>query len=319
MITIGGYIPIVAAAPYLSIPMAFCAVGFGTAINMAFGVILCGSSGESMMALAHLHGCYGVGGTIGALITTNLFSNDALWSRVYLVHLGLAACVFALNLWSFRNYEQEYGSDVDKTKTPPEKLALNNVLLTMPTRVVFLGAIFMFASRGVEASISDWVVSFLGDIYGPANSSSVGHVLAGFWAGIASGCFVVPGLAQSWGEKPLVFGLTIGVFVFQALLWLVPGFILNQIATAAIGFMLGLVYPCAATVLMRNVARRELLGEILIAFSAFGSLGAAAASLLTGLLIEPIGMFVMHPICLFMYVLMIASWIGMPGEALGKP
>jgi fucose permease len=313
MITLAGYVPIITASPYISILLAFCIISFGAATNMAFGIRFCGDFRDGIVATRLLHGCYGVGGAMSSLIAMHLLERGAAWSQLYLVHAGLAACVLLLNMWSFRSSDKEHTPNItDRAEIQLEKPNYNGVLLTMPTKVVLLGAIFGFAFSGVQTSMSGWSVSILCYTYDSLKYRSAGLALAAFWVGLTVGCFTPPGKPQSWGEKPLVLGATIAAVVCQFLAWLVLDAAVSIIITALIGVMLGSIYPCMFAVLLRHVPEDESVGEIMIAFSAFGSLGGAAAPLLVGLLSEPLGISVMHPICLLLYTMMLSTWLGMP-------
>ena len=58
--------------------------------------------------------------------------------------------------------------------------------------------------------------------YRNADPAHVGYVTSGFWGGITLGRFLLTHAARRIGEKRYVFGLGIGVIVFQIIAWLVP-------------------------------------------------------------------------------------------------
>jgi len=180
-------------------------------------------------------------------------------------------------------------------------------------RVVLLGAIFIFAYQGAEASISGWVISFL--IHGRGGDpSSVGYVSAGFWAGITLGRFFLSAAgAQRLGEKRFVYGLVAGALAFQLLVWWVPNVVGDAVAVSIVGLLLGPIYPCAAAVFMRGMASRDVLSGM-GTISACGSLGGAVAPFITGLLAQAVGTWVLHPIVIFLFVVMLLCWYGIPLE-----
>lgn len=314
IVLVCGYLPIVSAAPYALIPISFCLVGFGAAINISLGNLFCGSLQNSTVMLGLLHGSYGIGATISPLIaTTMLGTAGTIWSRFYLINLGLAVIIFFLSIWSFWSYDRELRPSMTEKERLGDESVLNGLLCTLRAKIVILGAIFIFAYQGAEVSISGWIISFLIETRGGV-PRSVGYVSSGFWGGITVSRFGLAGLAQRWGEKPFVYALTVGAFAFQLLIWLVPNIIGNAIATAVVGVMLGPVYPCAAAVLMRNMTKREALKGV-VAVTAIGSLGGAMAPFVTGLLAQAVGTFVLHPICIFQYVVMLCCWYGVPARA----
>ncbi|KAF5604368.1 hypothetical protein FPCIR_914 [Fusarium pseudocircinatum] len=311
IVLVCGYIPIVTTAPFPLIPVAFCLVGFGAAINIALGNLFCGGLQNGTIILGLLHGCYGFGGTISPLIATAIVSTEGtLWSRFYFINLCFAVLVFSLTVWSFWGYEKELSAATKESEKPKEQSTLHAVLLTLRMRIVLLGAIFIFAYQGAEVSISGWVISFLIDARG-GSPKSIGYVTAGFWGGITIGRFALSGLGQRWGEKRFVYGFTVIAFVFQLLIWLVPNIIGSSIATAIVGLVLGPIYPYGVAVFMRNMTKRESL-QGMVTITAFGSLGGAVAPFVTGLLAQTIGTFVLHPICIFLYAIMLACWYSIP-------
>ncbi|KAJ4149304.1 hypothetical protein NW754_000743 [Fusarium falciforme] len=189
---------------------------------------------------------------------------------------------------------------------------MNSMFMAMKLRVVLLGSIFIFAYQGAEVSISGWVISFLINAR-DGDPSSVGYVTAGFWAGITLGRFLLSGPAHRIGEKPFVYGLTLGALAFQILVWFVPNIVGNAVAVSIVGLLLGPIYPCGAAVFMRRMSRREVLSGI-GTISACGSAGGAVAPFITGLLAQAAGTFVLHPIVIFLFIVMLLCWYFLPAE-----
>ncbi|PHH72592.1 hypothetical protein CDD83_4919 [Cordyceps sp. RAO-2017] len=78
--------------------------------------------------------------------------------------------------------------------------------------------------------------------------------------------------------------------------------------------LLGPVYPCAAAVFLRGMARRDALSGM-GAISACGSLGGALAPFVTGLLAQAVGTWVLHPIVIALLAVMMLCWYGIPSPA----
>lgn len=75
--------------------------------------------------------------------------------------------------------------------------------------------------------------------------------------------------------------------------------------------MLGPVYPCAQTVFTRVLPYN--IQMIAISFiSSAGSSGGAIVPFLTGLIAQAAGTFVLHPICIGFFALMLVSWTCVP-------
>ncbi|KYK59128.1 MFS efflux transporter [Drechmeria coniospora] len=309
------YVPLIATAPFAVVVCCFSLVGFGIAINVAMGNTFCGGLQNGTFMLGLLHGSYGLGGTTGPLIATALVTvAGAVWSRYYLLTLGIGVVTLALSLWSFWHFEREQDAAAsERGARANDSSLLLGMFSALRLRVVLLGAVFIFAYQGAEVSISGWVISFLINTRG-GDPGSVGYVSAGFWAGITLGRFCLSAPAQRIGEKTFVYGLVVGAVAFEMLVWLVPNIVGDAVAVSIVGLLLGPVYPCAAAVFMRGMSRRDALSGI-STISACGSLGGAVAPFVTGLLAEAVGTYVLHPIVIALFFVMLLCWWGIPSES----
>lgn len=314
-----GFLPLICAAPFPVVAVAYFFIGFGFAVQLAIGNVFCANLQNGTTMLGAMHGSYGVGGTVGPIVATSIVSSGALWSRYYLLTLGFVLWNFGFSTWSFWGYEKELSSRAGEGDESNNALSetisrgidhVGAMLIAFKSRVVILGAVFIFAYQGAEVSISGWVISFLiatrnGD------PSSVGYVTAGFWAGITLGRFALSPVGAKVGEKRFVYILVVGAAVFQLLVWLVPNIIGEAVSLAIVGLLLGPVYPCAAVVFTRNLSRSEQVSGMGI-ISAFGSSGGAIAPFTTGILAQVAGTFVLHPIAIALFAGMLACWFGIP-------
>ncbi|KAF4450224.1 hypothetical protein FALBO_16516 [Fusarium albosuccineum] len=308
IILICGYCAIIARAPFAFIPISFGLIGFGTAINLALSNLFDYSlpTGSPVLKLAHV--CYGVGGTLSPIAATAITALDGtLFNRFYLINLSLAVIIFLLSAWAFWECDEGLTQTL-RNKKKPQEATLNDIFPTLRIRAILLGAIFTFAYQGAEVSISGWLISFLIE-----NSDgvprSVGYITACFWGGITVGRLSLSG--RRWGESSFIFGLTATAFILQISMWIVPNILGNNVAVALVGLVLGPMYPCGSAVFIRNVSRRESLRGM-STFTAFASLGGAIAPFMTGLLAQVAGTFVLHPICLSLYVIMMLCWYFIP-------
>lgn len=209
-----------------------------------------------------------------------------------------------------------YGSTRPRPRSRPSSMPpAFAVFSPSMSRVVLLGALFIMSYQGAEVSIAGWVTSFLIADRG-GHEPNVGYVTSGFWGGITLGRFLLAGPAHLIGERRAVYLCVIGSAIFQLLVWFVPNVIGDAVAVAIVGLLLGPVYPCAAAVLMRSMSRRERVTGIGIT-AAFGSAGGAAAPFITGVLAQAARTFVLHPIVLGLFAIMVVFWYNVP--VLRKP
>lgn len=121
--------------------------------------------------------------------------------------------------------------------------------------------------------------------------------LTGFWAGITVGRFVLTHLAHRVGEKRLVWIFVIAAIVFQIMCWQIPDVNGDAISVAIVGLVLGPIYPCAQTIFTRLLPGSIQTTAVGLIVGA-GSSGGAAVPLITGVIAQVSGTWVLHPIAI---------------------
>ena len=296
-------------------------VGLGTALNLALNNVFAANMANSTIIIGAAHGSYGIGGMVAPIIATILVSRGVLWSRFFLITLGIRALVLAFAAWSYRGYEAEptskFSAGLERIASLQRSSSHNRepskwqlLKRAMRNRTTIFGALFIFAYQGAEVSISGWIISFLITSRG-GNPAQVGYVTSGFWGGITLGRFVLSHAAPRIGEVPFVYILTAGSIAFQLLVWLVPNIITEAVAVSVLGLLLGPVYPCSQTIFAQLLPSSIQMSSIGFIASA-GSSGGAVVPLLVGLLSAAVGPFVLHPICVGMFAVMAGCWFALP-------
>lgn len=189
-LVLAGYVIVVCTPPFPVVVVAFLLLGLGMAITLALNNVFLANMTNSTMMLGLGHGSYGIGGTIGPIIATSMVSHGIIWSRFYLIGIGIRAVAFVFSGWVYRNYEKEAGvqlmSALERTasrRATREAGSLGKRQLLMKAlkdKTTLFGALFIFAYQGAEVSISGWVISFLINYRG-GDPARVGYVTAGFW------------------------------------------------------------------------------------------------------------------------------------------
>ena len=325
-----GYVIIVCTPPFPAVVVAYLFLGFGCALNLALNNVFCANLANSTVLLGFVHGAYGVGGTVAPIMATAMISNGILWSRFFLITIGLRIACFFCAGWAFQDYEKEGINGHTNSLQQQEPYNNNNQYQTHPTRntasaqssklhllktaisnrTTLTGALFIFSYQGAEVSDSGWIITYLITTRG-GNPSQVGNVPAGFWAGITLGRLTLTHLAARIGEKRFVAVLTLGAIVFQILTWQIPNVVGGAVAVSLVGFLLGPAYPCAMTVLVRLLPGDLQMSAIAFTSTA-GSAGGALVPFTTGILAQAVGAFVLHPICIGFFVVMMGCWVGLP-------
>ncbi|KAL9118197.1 MAG: hypothetical protein Q9187_005260 [Circinaria calcarea] len=313
-----GYTVVVCRPPFPAVVISFFLLGIGMAFTLALNNVFCANLVNSTTLLGHLHGSYGVGGSVGPLIATALVSGGQPWSRFYFISLSIAIINVLFAYYTFRSYEIDFPSHPQPLHPPsnaPEPSTTSfpssksNLRLALHNPTTVLASLFIFAYQGAEVSISGWVISFL-LTRSPIPNPSLGYVTAGFWAGITLGRFLLSHPAQRFGEKRSIYLIIPLTAAFQLLVWLLPNVIGEAVAVSIVGLLLGPVYPCATVVFVRLLGR-GLQTSGLAFVSAMGSSGGAAAPFATGMIAQKKGTWVLHPICLVLFAAMGGCWGGL--------
>lgn len=295
------------------------------ATNLAIGQVFCSNLANNTALLGVFQGAYGIGGITGPLIATALVSHGSKWSRFYIIELCLAFINLLFSAWAFWNYEKdsETSDSVLPSPAPASQQAaarrgpkesikrswhsFRTLLTNKPT---VLGALFIFAYQGAEVAISGWIISFLVQIR-HGDPSKVGFVTSGFWAGITVGRFTLSFLAHRVGERPSVFLFAAGALILELLVWFVPSIPGDSVAVAFSGVLLGPVYPCAVHIFQRLIPRNRMISSLSL-IGSVGSSGGAVAPFMTGILAQKVGTFVLHPICIGLFMAMAVTWWMLP-------
>ncbi|KAH8705097.1 putative MFS efflux transporter [Talaromyces proteolyticus] len=313
---VAGFLITACKSPFPAVVTSFFLIGLGVAINLALNNVFLANLVNGTEILGIGHGSYGVGGTIAPLIGTAMASHGIHWSYFYFITLSLATFNLFFAGWAFKGFGKEMSimptATLQRTTSAPA-VKKNILAKALKSRVTLLGAIFIFTYQGAEVAISGWIVSYLIN-YRDGDPSHVGYVSAGFWAGITIGRFVLSYPARRLGEKVAVLVLVAGAIAFQIMTWLIPNIIGQAVTVSVLGLLLGPVYPCA-TVVFNRLLPREIQTASLSFISAMGSSGGAVAPFVTGLLSQSLGTVVLHPICLVLYGVMVASWCCLPKMA----
>lgn len=131
------------------------------------------------------------------------------------------------------------------------------------------------------------------------------------------------------GERRFVFIATAGVsypltstterssnknhqaLILELLIWFVPSIPGDSVAVAFSGLLLGPMYPSAVHIFQRLIPRKMQISSLSL-IASVGSSGGAFAPFLTGILAQSVGTFVLHPVCIALFVGMVVTWWMLP-------
>jgi MFS family permease len=127
-------------------------LGIGMAINLAIGQVFCANLANNTVIVGLFQGAYGIGGTIAPIIATTMVSRGYLWSRFWIIELGLAALNLCFAAWAFWKYEIESdpalpppanGRSGNQSAAPPQR-RWKSIKTLMTHKTTIFGALFIF-------------------------------------------------------------------------------------------------------------------------------------------------------------------------------
>jgi len=338
---VAAYAVVAAGVPFAVVVGAFFGVGLSMATSLALNNVFCANLAQGVVVLGAAHGCYGVGGVLAPIIATSLVSRGVPWHRYYFITLVIRVICLVSVGWAFWGYENEaptrLAEALERTasrRTATEAGEASKFRLlkkALKSKITIIGALFIFSYQGAEVAISGWVISYLIE-YRHGDPSHVGYVTSGFWVsdpivmpekskpinvnnkvqgGITAGRFILSHFAHRTGERLFVYVLGSGAIAFQLLVWFVPNVIGDAVAVSILGVLLGPIYPCATTVFARLLPNNIQMSAIGFISSA-GSTGGAVGPFLIGLLAQTSGTYVLHPVCIGLFCLMLGCWFSLP-------
>lgn len=333
-----GYSCIASGGPFPLVCVGFFAIGIGLALVLAQSNIFLSKLENPSKYLAFFHGSYGAGATISPLAATSMLNRGLKWNYVFIILLGLMI-VNAVNAnLAFKgsdvdlkpwDYDEEAERLVESPKEERDielELALrwarrpsevqvapvgqSEMKLALKNSSTWLIALFVICYQGAEVSIGGWIVTYLLDYRGVG--TSYGYVLSGFWAGLTIGRLALTRpLHKTLGSRKsitLLAFLAIGMIVLS---WVVPSGIAVGVFVGFGGLFIGPTFPLLITIVSSIVPRKIQVVSLTI-MSAFGSIGGALFPFITGLLAQSQGAYVVLPIFIASYSLMLVFWFLLP-------
>ena len=229
--------------------------------------------------MSWLHGCWGVGATIGPVIMTSMIAAGHGWRWGYgliaAIQLTLGVTFLAtLRLWTDGKVRTSGSAQVSASHSAPERPVYRDLS-------AWYSVLTFFCYCGAEYGFGLWGATFLISCRG-FSTESAGYAVAVYWGALTLGRFVSGWITNHVGNRRMVVGGIAVAFCGQLLLLLAGH---NGIAIHAALIMMGgglaPIYPC----MMHETARRftEKRANVVIGFqSGSACLGIAVLPTLTG-------------------------------------
>jgi hypothetical protein len=180
------------------------------------------------------------------------------------------------------------------------------------SRTTIFGALFAFAYHAAAVAIPGGLdlLAAHGRNY-MADQSLPLSTTAAFWSGIAVTRFLVLPWDRITRAKQGVPRTVLGAGGFLVLFWLSPSSARNTAVVAGlVGAMLGPVYPCVLSMVMRELVEDEMLGatSIIVAFGHSGAVSGLLASQLAAYIDTPA---ILHLVLVMAFGGMLVFWEGL--------
>jgi fucose permease len=251
-----------------------------------------------------LHGCWGVGATLGPLTVASTLALHHSWRSAYLaialVELALALAFMA----TVRRWNEGVAAPV-ALEAHPSAAAPPPGRSVAEASAMRAGVAFFFVYCGIEASVGLWGASLLTTTRG-ASVSLAGGAVSVYWGMLMLGRFVLGAVAQRLGTGRLLTACCVGALV-ALLAMSVPGTSVAWVsaAFALLGFALAPIYP----LLMHETPRRfePATARVMVGYQvAAGGVGIALVPWVMGLLAERSSLLAVPPaLCLLALVLLL--------------
>jgi fucose permease len=236
-----------------------------------------------------LHASYGVGATLGPLLTTAVLAAGGAWRIAY----GLIGLVLAAMTAGFAWTADRWTMDAAPRGPARSAAGVTAALGQLP---VWLNVALFFVYAGLEVGVGQWAYSWLVEGRGVAPGLA-GTWVAVYWGSLTVGRVVLGGLTSRVAPETLLRASLRSVPVGVLILWGAVGPAAGALGLALLGLALAPIYPLLIATTPTRVGARFATHAVGFQVAAF-SLGTAALPGLAGVLARQRGLDVLGPFLL---------------------
>jgi len=298
-----GVVALVAAPGFPWMVAAYAVLGLGNGtIDSVANAWTALARGPRAMGL--LHAAFGVGATIGPLLSAGLISAGASWRwpfGVLLAGQGLALALIWANRGSF-----------DHTPRHPDVEA-RGALAIQPSRWMLPLMLLWFGTYvGVEVAVGQWSFTLLTEKRGLSHGVA-GALVSAYWGGLTVGRLGLGALGHKLQPDRLMTGATMLGIVSIGVLWIDPAG-LGAASLPLTGLAFAPMFPVMVNrtpVLLGPDRSNRAVGYQLAA----SSLGFVTTPLLIGVLSDHHGIGVAPPVAFVAVVVLAGVWAAVASTA----
>lgn len=237
----------------------------------------------SSRQMSWLHGCWGIGATLGPIIMTTAIAQENNWRGGYIAMAAiqlilLIGFISTTRLWKLQ--KKEIATNIETT-----------IKLKSPETVVAVALFFLYTA--VEASIGLWFYSYM------IESLKISPAIAGsgivlYWSSLTVGRFIIGAFANRLGNRKIIAYGMVGSIIGMGFLLSSNIFVIT-FGLCFTGLALAGIYPS----MMHETPKRfgTKLGKTLTGYQAgLAALGVATLPPLIGIIIANTSLNYLVPI-----------------------
>lgn len=311
-----GYVLLCLHLPFPALPPLMMLPGFGSGLEDSAWNAWIGNMASANELLGFLHGSYGLGATVGPLVSTAMVVKAGLpWYAYFYLMSGLAALELVLASTVFwdatadRYRARATRSGSATAASDGRKRTTTRTVMREP--ITWLLSVFLLAYVGAENALGGWIVTFMLDVRHAAPFDA-GLTVTFFWLGLAVGRVTMGFVTGKIGEKRAIAAYLVFAIALQVLYWLVPSFAASAVFVSFEGFFLGPLFPGAIVAATKLLPVNYHVSAIGFA-AAFGGGGAAVVPFVVGAVASSRGVWVLQPIILAVLAFLLLVWLALPG------
>jgi fucose permease len=242
-----------------------------------------------------LHGCFGLGSTLGPIVMTLSLTTSGSWRAGYGL-LAVSQIVAVAFIWSRRD-----------SWSAGEASSTVRVAVPSRLRLALMLALF-FLYTGVEVGAGQWAFTLLSEGRGLSTAAAGGWVAA-YWGGLTLGRFVFGFVGDRIGEGRLLSGSMVVALLGLGVLWLDPAG-LGAVGLPIAGIGLAAIFPTLVSVTPARLGSDRSTRTVGYQLAS-ATVGVATIPWLLGLAAEERGLDVLAPgIFLFASLMVVVYLVG---------
>ena len=233
-----------------------------------------------------LHASYGIGATLGPLLTGAVLGATGSWRMAY----GLIGVVLATMTIGFVRTADRWAVEEGPAPLAPMAPGFGEAL-RRPAVWLSVGLFFIYA--GLEVGVGQWGYSWLVEGRGVAPGRAAVWVAA-YWGSLTAGRVILGALTTRFSAETLLRGSLAGVFPGIFVLWAGLGPAAGAFGLPLLGLALAPIFPLLIATTPERVGTTHATHSIGFQVAAF-YLGTAALPGTAGVLARHLGLDVLGP------------------------